>query len=209
MGAAALNMLVINSVKFFCELAVWLIPIPAIDACFELANKTLCAALLGLYVYSPFLATVVNLSLLAVCLVLLRWFGRSLAYFRAILMEPLYAALWPRYGQHSGHELVVYPRRAIGSFPAKTKLLLSKGPGGWVLKSNSSWFKTTEIPLYCNDTPKFSAGWIANTLTIPADPPVALDFSRRYQSELSQVAQVIGFSIPDKLATSPAAAQPA
>ena len=46
--AMVINVLVINSVKFFFEFLVWLTPVPLLDAAFEICNKTLCALLMAL-----------------------------------------------------------------------------------------------------------------------------------------------------------------
>ena len=41
--AAIANILVINTVKFFFEVSVWLIPFPFVDAMLNAANKSVCA----------------------------------------------------------------------------------------------------------------------------------------------------------------------
>ncbi len=45
--AAALNIVVANTIKLAIEILVWLIPIPAVDAMLELGNKSLCASWLA------------------------------------------------------------------------------------------------------------------------------------------------------------------
>ena len=60
--AAIINILVINSVKFFCEVMVWLTPFPFVDALLEAGNKALCAGLIAIYAYSPMIATVLELD---------------------------------------------------------------------------------------------------------------------------------------------------
>ena len=57
MAVSVVNIFVINTVKFFFEVMVLLSPFPAVDAAFEAANKAFAAALLGIYAYSPALAT--------------------------------------------------------------------------------------------------------------------------------------------------------
>jgi len=66
------NLLVIQTVRFFFELLVWLSPVPALDAIFEAANKAACAGLMFLYAFSPWLAMVVNVLFFLVCLALFR-----------------------------------------------------------------------------------------------------------------------------------------
>ena len=41
MIAMAINIVVVNGVKFFFEFLVWLTPIPTVDAIFEVCNKAL------------------------------------------------------------------------------------------------------------------------------------------------------------------------
>lgn len=66
------NILVIQSVRFFFELLVWLSPVPLLDAIFEAANKVFCAGLMLLYAYSPWLAMIINIVLFLICLALFR-----------------------------------------------------------------------------------------------------------------------------------------
>ncbi len=78
--AAAINILVINAIKFFFEFLVWLTPVPSIDAIFEFCNKSLCAGLLAVYAFSPLLATVLNLGMFLVALVMFRWYPVKFAF---------------------------------------------------------------------------------------------------------------------------------
>lgn len=92
---SALNVFVVNMVKLFCEFLVWLIPVPTIDAFVELCNKAACGALFGLYCYSPWLATIVNLSLLALCLVAFLWVYRRVHYYKDLIAGRALAWLLP------------------------------------------------------------------------------------------------------------------
>ena len=69
---SAVNLLVIQAVRFFFELLVWLSPVPLLDALFEAANKALCAGLMVLYAFSPWLALAINILLFLICLALFR-----------------------------------------------------------------------------------------------------------------------------------------
>ena len=93
--AAAINIFVVNSVKFFFELLIWITPIPFLDACFEFANKTICAALLSLYAYSPTIATAISLTLLVICIVAFRWLHRHLRYYRKKMFKAFKSLLMP------------------------------------------------------------------------------------------------------------------
>lgn len=66
------NLLVIQGVRFFFELLVWLSPVPALDALFEFINKAACAGLMFLYAFSPWAALLINIAIFLVCLLLFR-----------------------------------------------------------------------------------------------------------------------------------------
>ncbi len=117
--AMVINVLVINSVKFFFEFLVWLTPIPFLDACFEVLNKTLCAGLMALYAFSPTLATLVNLILLVMAAIVLRWISRRVRFYRTMVLDPIIASLWRGFGTPRRPELIVFPKNALGPFSAR------------------------------------------------------------------------------------------
>jgi len=88
--AAALNIIVVNTIKLAIEILVWLVPLPTVDAILELATKSMCAALMALYAYSPILATGLNLCILGVCCLVFFRVKRRLAYVKELLMLPLF-----------------------------------------------------------------------------------------------------------------------
>jgi len=92
---AAVNIFVINAVKLFAECLVWLTPFPAIDAVVEVANKSVCTGLTGLYCYSPWLASLVNLTMLLACLFVFAWVYRRLNLYRELIAGPILAWLAP------------------------------------------------------------------------------------------------------------------
>lgn len=71
-GLSILNLLVIHAVRFFFELLVWLSPIPLLDALFETTNKVMCAGLMTLYAFSPWLALALNTLTFLVCLAMFK-----------------------------------------------------------------------------------------------------------------------------------------
>ena len=96
MIAAAINIFVVNAVKFFFELLIWITPVPFLDACFEAGNKVCCAVLVGIYAYSPVIATVLNLLILGFCLVLFQRLRRRYLEIRRTYLDPLIAQIWKR-----------------------------------------------------------------------------------------------------------------
>lgn len=117
---AALNILVINGVKLFFEFMVWLMPFPTVDAMLEAGNKATCAALLALYAFSPVLACIVNLLILAVCAVVFGWTFRRLNYYREIVVGPVLAWLLPGLYSQRGKTFRAFSVAAFEGLPSYT-----------------------------------------------------------------------------------------
>ncbi|HMO52131.1 MAG TPA: hypothetical protein PKE26_13220 [Kiritimatiellia bacterium] len=86
---AGINVVVIQTVRLFFEMLVWISPIPLLDAVFEVFNKTVCLALTAVYVFHPAAALAVNLVLFFLCLLVVRRVHRRLASFRNHVLKPL------------------------------------------------------------------------------------------------------------------------
>ena len=114
---AALNVFVVNMVKLLVEFLVWLIPIPAVDAMLELANKSICASLMALYCYNPWLASLLNLVILSLSLVVFLWVYRRVNYYKELIAGPLLAWLIPRWFGQQGSSFQAFIERSSGSFP--------------------------------------------------------------------------------------------
>lgn len=147
----AINILVINGVKVFFEFIVWLSPIPTIDAIAEVANKMLSACLMAIYVWSPLLATVLNLLVLAACAMVFFWTQRRLAYYIDMIVCPIAAivmgrwASW-RYAENSEGKLAFLAKKWRG-FPAYTRLRIrGSTTHGWTV-TRKSWWNRIEIAL--------------------------------------------------------------
>jgi hypothetical protein len=117
---SAINVIVINAVKLFFEFVIWLVPFPTVDAAVEIANKTLCVGLLGLYAYSPIYATVLNLTLLALCALIFDWTRRRLRYFREMVAGPFLAWLLPRWYAQRGNSFNAFTESRQLGLPALT-----------------------------------------------------------------------------------------
>lgn len=85
------NILVIQTVRLFFELLVWISPLPLLDAAFEAVNKVVCAALLALYAFSPWAALLVNVLIVLVCLALVR---RARSGIRSMMARLRQAGRW-------------------------------------------------------------------------------------------------------------------
>ena len=137
--AAIINIVVINSVKFFFEMMVWLVPFPFVDALLEAANKAVCLGLMTIYAYSPLVATVLNLILFAVCLYVFNWTKRRVTYWRTMLTDPLLALIWPAYSKWNGGHLHGFLRNGLAGIPAKAAVRMEKTELGWRLVQRR-WF---------------------------------------------------------------------
>jgi hypothetical protein len=138
---AAINVLVINLIKLLGELVVWLIPIPFIDAGVELANKSACAGLMGLYAYSPTLAMILDLSILAVCLLLFAWVNRRVQYYREMIAGPVLAWLLPRWFAYRDNCFQAFADQNPAGLPKYCRLMACVH-GDSVKIQLKGWFKT-------------------------------------------------------------------
>lgn len=93
MVACIVNIVVINTVKFFFELLILISPVPTIDAVFEAGNKAFAAILAVLYAFNPWLAFVINLIIFLFCLVVFKWAVKRIRYHRSILLGPAAMAI--------------------------------------------------------------------------------------------------------------------
>ncbi|TWU48226.1 hypothetical protein [Rubripirellula reticaptiva] len=194
--AMVINVLVINSVKFFFEFLVWLTPVPFLDAIFEVCNKSLCAVLMGIYAYSPTIATGINLAVLIVAALMLRWISRRVRFYRTMTLDPILAKLWTSFGTPRKPELIVFPTDTFGPFKAKSRLRMAVHPdGGWKLCEANWWMPGNEHLVGPEAKPAVRAGWVMNTLIIKdVDGREAkLTFSRRYnEAKLSALLRDMG-----------------
>ena len=201
--AMVINILVINSVKFFFEFMVWLTPIPLLDALFEVCNKSICAALISVYAFSPTIATVINLCLLFVAFCIFRWVSRRVRFYRTMLLDPVLAWLWPSHGRTDVAELIVFPDDEIGPFPPKARLKLYRGDtaaDGWTLEEASWWRPDREVTIPSGSKPRVKLGWIINRIDFaqPDGELVKLCLSRRFDgAQLSEIIEELGMQLPE------------
>ncbi len=201
--AMVINVLMINSVKFFFEFLVWLTPIPFLDACFELLNKTLCAVLMAIYAFSPTIATCINLVFLLVASVVLRWISRRVRFYRTMVLDPILARLWQDFGTPKRPELIVFPKECFGPFSAKSRLkLVRQSDGnGWVL-SEANWWRRQQSHVVTSQTlPKLYRGWVMHRVEVSDydGERCVLCFSRRYDAHLLKLAQELKLHFEDEL----------
>lgn len=206
MIAMAINILVVNSVKFFFEFLAWLTPFPTIDAIFEICNKSLCAALMATYAVSPAIATALNLLILLAALLVFRWIGRRVKFHRTMLLDPVLARIWPAYAAPSATGLVAFCREEVGGYPAKTCLRLIQDGDGARLIPGSPWsplnwgLRRDGIRLADSATATLTRGWLTHTITAKGKTgeddeaifDVPLTISRRHDVHLDELVKIHG-----------------
>lgn len=184
MLAAVINIFVINAVKFFLEVLIWLTPIPMLDALFEFCNKTLCAALMALYAWSPAIATGLNLAMFAVALCVFGWMHRREIFFRHMLFGML--RTWFGSGAHR-MPLIAFPVAAVGAIPARARCRLSKSSTGWTLTFQPLLRARRVVDLPAANTPQMVSGFLTNSIRFQS-PAVELTFAKCSPESLSALA---------------------
>ncbi len=204
--AMIINVLVINSVKFFFEFMVWLTPVPLLDAVFEVCNKSVCAALIAIYAFSPTLATVINLCVLFVALMVFRWVSRRVRFYRTMLLDPLISWLWHPYGRTDVAELIVFPKTPIGPFQAKSRLRLygsDSDEGGWILQEASWWRPDRQVSISGDATALVRLGWVMHQIDFTQRDGTTLQvsFSRRYDgNQLQEIIEELRMQLSEEQA---------
>lgn len=192
--AAVINIIVINTIKFFFEVLILITPVPFLDAAFEAGKQATCAGLLAIYAFSPLVATIINLVIFIACLWAYRWIHRRVTYARSVLFDPIFALWNPKYGQPAKPELIVFNEDTLGPFPPKTKLKLTHSESGWQLSQllMFSIGMPKKMQLDSSDTKiEMQRGIFVNQLNVSGGTNGQLLFSRRYSDHLDPLADLI------------------
>ncbi len=193
MLAAAINIFVINAVKFFFEVVIWLTPVPFLDAAFEVLNKSLCAVLMGVYAWSPVVATGVNLAMFTVAAVMFGWIHRRQVFFRTMLTD----LVWATFAKSSpATSITVFPVSSVGKIKSRARCRLARSSNGWTL-THRSYLRPVIIQQFRDDQcPVLVAGIFTNTITF-SRPSVQLTFGRLYNSDLAGLAVHLNATLPN------------
>lgn len=212
MAVSVVNIFVINTVKFFFEVMVMLSPFPAVDAAFEAANKAFAAALLGIYAYSPTLATALNFIIFGICLLMFGWVFRRTVYYKAILGDPILGFFSEsifcrrRLGSMSTRAptsvlegisspslvMKVFPASSINSIKSKARCYLVAGDGGAQL-ARPRFLRSPVIVKIDTGNVSIEKGFLTNTISWGSDGnPIRVGFSRRYNGLLDEIASALG-----------------
>ena len=195
--AMVINVIVINSVKFFFEFLIWITPVPFLDACFEVANKSLCCGLMAIYAFSPALATVINILVFVVCLIIFRWARRREIFYRSVVWDWVAGVFDKSRTQMKTSVLTVFPKKSVGSIPSRCKCILENvSANEWQL-TFKRWFRKPLVEtIRCNDPVELKKGLFTNALLVNttidgSSQQNELTFSRRYNEDLQQVCDNI------------------
>ncbi len=164
--ASAINILVINGVKLFCELVIWLTPIPLVDALVEVGNKAACVGLMSLYCWSPLAASIVNLILLTVCAFVYFWTQRRIVYYLDLVAGPVAERCLPQFFGANADGNTVFLAEGWNGLPSLTKLRLKgSAANGWTL-TKRRWWGQASFALPASEL-QFKDGLLANTIKLP------------------------------------------
>jgi hypothetical protein len=185
--ASAINILVINGVKLFCELVIWLTPIPTVDAIVEAVNKLACVGLMSLYCWSPLAATILNLLLLTVCAFVYLWTQRRIVYYLDLIIGPFCERWLPRFfGANADGETVFLADRWNG-LPTLTKLRLKGSVGsGWTL-TRRRWWGHSAYALPASE-PQFKSGLLAKTIILIDNDDQPIELHQRQKTNAAELA---------------------
>ncbi len=195
MIAAAINVFVINAVKFFFEFLIWITPVPTIDAIFEVANKTICAALMAIYGYSPTIATAINLAIFVAAAFVFGWVYRREVFYRTALMDAAWALVSPP-KEVAEPELTVFPAAEFGEIPPRARCKLRRTDNGWTLTQQRLLGSNVMVALVDDEcAAELDAGYLTNSLIISGNQSGTLTFSRWYNGLLPELATAMGATL--------------
>jgi len=194
-SAAALNIFVINAIKFFFEMLIWITPVPAIDAIFELSNKTACGLLMAIYGYSPMIATAINAVMFLIAAIMFRWVYRREIFFRTMLLDAVLALFFPRVAVEK-NELYVFPATALGPIPARARCVLRRADIGWTVTQQTLLSSNTVVQLEEADCRcQMQPGWFTNSMDVSGTTTAQLTFSRRFNGCLAELAEAMNANL--------------
>lgn len=193
MLAAAINIFVINAVKFFFEVLIWLTPVPFLDAAFEVCNKTLCAVLMAIYAWSPVVATALNLAMFAAAAIAFGWIHRRQVFFRTMLLDLVWGMVA---SPQPCCSIVVFPSAAVGGIKARSYCILERKTAGWVLQHRPFLRSVVTVEIGDEQRCEILRGVFTNSVAFP-EPAVQLTFSRLYNTSLPLLADHLKVTLPD------------
>jgi len=177
--AIALNMIVVNTIKLFIDVLIWITPFPAIDIVLDLIGKSLCALLLGIYAWSPWLALVLDLLIFIACAMVFMKVTRRLRYYRDLVLKPILRKVLGSGGDSSranpsSQNASVFLAKPYRGFPALSRATLEMGKGSGALTLQlHGWF--TKITVNGTIDPSLdSSGILSDSITMSTESDKAV-----------------------------------
>lgn len=219
---SAINIFVVNTVKFFFEVLVLLSPFPAVDALFEAMNKAFAAFLMAVYLFSPWVAMVLNLGIFLLCLMIFAWVFRRVIYMRCILGDPFFGWVARTIFRRPGLTVNSTPlpvslsRRfpdasvVLKGFSGRTFQGLKRKMKGYAIYSDGRFhfavLRFLRTPLVValpseGHNVRIEAGLLSNTISIEndaGDSAMSVIITRRYNSILDDIRQQVGGVYADR-----------
>jgi hypothetical protein len=173
--ALAINLIVVNTVKIVIDFLVWLTPIPAIDVILDAIGKGIVAILLGLYAFSPMLATFLNFLIFFFSAMVFFSAMRLIVYFREIYIRPTIQKVLG-ISPSSANLQAVFLMRAWNGYPRRTRAKWISSLDGRTSKLFvTRWFTAREFDLQPSNE-KTSVGVVSDTALFNSENgPVALE----------------------------------
>lgn len=173
--ALAINLIVVNTVKIVVDFLVWLTPIPAIDVILDAIGKGIVALLLGLYAFSPMLATFVNFLIFFFSAMVFFSAKRLIVYFREIYIRPTIQKVLG-ISPSPANLQAVFLLRTWNGYPRRTRAKWVPSADGRTSKlSVTRWFTTREFELQPSKE-KISVGLVSDTALFNSENgPIALE----------------------------------
>lgn len=213
---SAINIFVVNTVKFFFEVLILLSPFPGVDAAFEAANKGVAGFLVAVYVFNPWVAAGLNLLIFFLSLLIFAWAYRRAMYMKSILGDPILGwiaeaifrckpvTLTSSHVPRTGHAQFANPNVVLKAFAGrsfqglKTKtrgVLVAADDGVYFVKKR--FFRSPLIVKMPQDGHRIevSKGLLSNTVRFvndAGDSAMNILFTRRYNDIFVQVESALG-----------------
>ena len=149
---------------------------------------------MAIYAFSPTIATIINLAILLVALIIFRWISRRVRFYRTMLLDPVLSQILPSHRRPRSTELIVFPKNDLGPFQDKSRLRLTRdGDDGWLLQEANWWLPAKQFRLDVSSNPVVRCGWVMNSIEAG---DALLIFSRRYDVEtLRQLVEGLGMQM--------------
>jgi hypothetical protein len=184
--ASAINILIINGVKIFCEFMIWLIPFPFVDAMVEAANKSACVCLTAVYCWSPLVATIINLLLLAVCASVYLWTQRRVRYYIDMVAGSWLRDWLPFIFQPNQLGSIAFLEKPWRNIPRLASVRIREEQGDWLITHSTWWTRRTHR--FPTERVDHKSGILSESITLIGTGAERIELLQRRGSDFPAVA---------------------